>query len=262
MSAPAWRPAAKGRQAAVAHSQAARSAATVAGVVEILVGTSGYAYEFWKGGFYPKDIKTDEMLAFYAARLPTVEINNTFYRIPKRDVVERWAQAVPEHFRFVIKASRRITHLGRLGDVEDSLHYMFRQLEPLGVKGGPVLFQCPPAMRKDVPRLQRFLGWLPTHARAAMEFRHPSWASEDVYDVLRARGAAWVITDDDSDDPPRVATTDWGLLRLRAGEYPEAVRQVWANRVRGAWDRAFVFFKHENRATDLALEFQGAFTKA
>ncbi len=226
--------------------------------MDALVGTSGYAYDFWKGEFYPKDIKSDAMLGYYAERLPTVEINNTFYRIPKRDVVERWAEVVPDSFRFVIKASRRITHLGRLGDVKDSLDYMLGQLEPLGDKCGPLLFQCPPAMRKDIGRLRRFLSWVPDSVLPAMEFRHASWADDEVYDALRERNAAWVITDDDSDEPPMVATADWGFLRLRAGEYPEPDRQRWATNIRSTWSRAFVFFKHENRATDLAFELRDA----
>ncbi|MEM6992913.1 MAG: DUF72 domain-containing protein [Myxococcota bacterium] len=224
--------------------------------MDALVGTSGYAYDFWKGGFYPEDMKSDGMLEYYAERLPTVEINNTFYRIPKRDVVQRWADVTPDSFRFVIKASRRITHLGRLGDVKDSLDYLLAQLVPLGEKCGPVLFQCPPAMRKDVAKLDRFLGWVPEHVRPAMEFRHASWADEAVYDVLRAHDAAWVITDDDSEDPPIVATAPWGFLRLRAGEYDEAARQRWAQHITTAWKRAFVFFKHENRATELAFELR------
>lgn len=226
--------------------------------MDALVGTSGYAYDFWKGDFYPDGMKSDEMLGYYAARLPTVEINNTFYRIPKRDVVQRWADVVPESFRFVIKASRRITHLGRLGDVKDSLDYMLTQLEPLGLRCGPVLFQCPPAMRKDVERLRRFLSWVPESIAPAMEFRHASWADDEVFDVLRERNSAWVITDDAGDDPPIVATADWGFLRLRAGEYAAPDRQRWAQRIKETWPRAFVFFKHEDRATRLAFELRDA----
>lgn len=226
--------------------------------MEARIGTSGYAYDFWKGGFYPEDIKSDGMLEFYAQRLPTVEINNTFYRIPKRDVVQRWADQVPDSFRFVIKASRRITHLGRLGDVKDSLDYMLTQLEPLASKCGPLLFQCPPAMRKDVDKLARFLSWIPEPWAPAMEFRHASWADDAVFETLRQRNAAWVTTDDDSEAPPLVATADWGFLRLRAGEYPEPIRRRWAENITDTWACSYVFFKHEERATDLAFELRDA----
>lgn len=226
--------------------------------MEAFVGTSGYAYDFWKGEFYPEAIKSDEMLGFYAARFSTVEINNTFYRIPKRDVVQRWVDAVPESFRFVIKASRRITHVGRLGDVKDSLEYMLGQLEPLRGRCGPLLIQCPPTLRKDTERLKRFLSWVPEPWEAAMEFRHASWADDDVYDVLRNANAGWVINDDDSDDPPMTRTAPFSLMRLRLGEYPAPARERWARNITASFERAYVFFKHEERAAQLAAELRDA----
>ena len=226
--------------------------------MEARVGTSGYAYDVWKGGFYPSDIKSDDMLAFYAERFTTVEINNTFYRIPKRDVVQRWADVTPDTFQFVIKASRRITHLGRLGDVKDTVDYMVQQLAPLGPRCGPVLFQCPPGMRKDVERLRRFLSWLPETMLPAMEFRHVSWADDAVYELLRERNAAWVITDDAAEQPPLVATAPWAFVRLRAGTYSDAVRQWWATEMPKLWSSAYVFLKHEDSAPELAYEFRAA----
>src|SRR5882672_12916243 len=124
----------------------------------LMAGASGYSFKEWKGTFYPDDIKPEAMLAWYAERLPTVEINNTFYRMPKREVLEGWASSTPDGFRFAIKASRRITHLGRLKPeaVADSVDFLYRNLTGLGAKRGPVLFQLPPLLKKDVPRLREF----------------------------------------------------------------------------------------------------------
>src|SRR5262245_36839262 len=125
----------------------------------ILAGASGYSFKEWKGGFYPSDLKPEGMLPWYAARLPTVEINNTFYQMPKVAVLENWARATPEDFRFAVKASRRITHMARLkaDSAGDSVAFLYRNLAALGAKRGPVLFQLPPFMKKDLPRLEEFL---------------------------------------------------------------------------------------------------------
>src|SRR5688500_2553333 len=156
------------------------------------VGASGYSYKEWKGSFYPDDIKPDAMLAFYAQRLPAVEINNTFYQMPKASVLEHWAEATPEHFRFAIKASRRISHDARLkaDAAADSVDYLYRTLATLGAKRGPVLFQLPPFLKKDLPRLRDFLQVLPDDHRAAFEFRNASWFDDDVYAALKDAGAA------------------------------------------------------------------------
>src|ERR1041385_6029068 len=151
----------------------------------LLAGASGYAFKEWKGVFYPASIKADAMLAWYAERLPTVEINNTFYRMPGAAMLENWARATPEGFRFAIKASRRITHFAHLKaeSAADSVAFLYRTLGALGAKRGPVLFQLPPVMKKDLARLQAFLALLPADHRAAFEFRHPSWFADDVYDA-------------------------------------------------------------------------------
>ena len=165
---------------------------------KIFAGASGYSYKEWKGDFYPEDIKPDAMLAYYAERLPTVEINNTFYRMPKKDVLENWASSTPKDFRFAIKASRRITHMARLkaDEAADSVAYLYKNLAALGARRGPVLFQLPPFLKKDLPRLTEFLGLLPKEHRAAFEFRNESWFSDDVYDALRRhrRGAGGLRT--------------------------------------------------------------------
>jgi len=174
-------------------------------VARLHAGASGYSYKEWKGSFYPAAIKPDAMLAWYAQHLPTVEINNTFYQMPKVATLEHWAQATPDRFAFAIKASRRITHDARLkaDAAADSVAYLYRALETLGDKRGPVLFQLPPFMKKDVPRLIDFLQVLPADHRAAFEFRNDSWFDESVYDALRAAGAALCLSERDDDAPPR-----------------------------------------------------------
>jgi len=171
---------------------------------KIFAGASGYSYKEWKGDFYPEDIKPNAMLAYYAERLPTVEINNTFYRMPKKDVLENWASSTPKDFRFAIKASRRITHMARLktDEAADSVAYLYQNLAALGAGRGPVLFQLPPFLKKDLPRLTEFLGLLPKEHRAAFEFRNESWFSDDVYDALEKAGAALCLSEREDNEPP------------------------------------------------------------
>ena len=179
----------------------------------LLAGASGYSFKEWKGTFYPEDIKADGMLAYYSARLPTVEINNTFYQMPKVTVLENWARTAPDGFRFAIKASRRITHLSRLkaDSAADSVAFLYRNLATLGEKRGPVLFQLPPFLKKDLPRLQEFLALLPADHRAAFEFRNDTWFGDDTYAALKAAGAALCLSErEDNAPPPLVETAPWG----------------------------------------------------
>jgi uncharacterized protein YecE (DUF72 family) len=189
------------------------------------------------------------MLAWYAGRLPTVEINNTFYQMPRASVLAAWAERTPPSFRFALKASQRITHKQRLKEAGESVGYFFKAAESLGDKLGPVLFQLPPYMRKDVPLLEAFLALLPAGRRAAFEFRHESWADEAVEAALRAHGAALCIADTDDSEPPKslTATTAWGYLRLRRSGYSDAELAAWAGRIAAQpWTQAFVYFKHED----------------
>ena len=223
--------------------------------MKLSVGTSGYSYKEWKGPFYPEKLPAKEMLGFYAERLPAVEINNTFYRMPKESVLQDWAAKVPESFRFVLKASRRITHFKRLKGAEDETGYLWRTAGVLGERLGAVLFQLPPNLPADLSRLQTFLETLPEDGRAAFEFRHPSWQDDEVLEALRGRGCAWVAVDDGESEPeaPR-STADWGYLRLRAPAYTGAELSAWAQRVRAQdWEQAFVFFKHEDAGAGPAL---------
>jgi uncharacterized protein YecE (DUF72 family) len=215
--------------------------------VTVRTGTSGYSYDEWKGNFYPEKIAAKDMLRFYAERFPTVEINNTFYRMPKEPLLQGWAGQVPESFRFVIKASQKITHIQRLKDCGDLLTYLFRVCGSLGTRLGPLLFQLPPNFKKDLPRLQAFFAAMPERRRVAVEFRHASWFDDEVYATLRAEGAALCVADTGEEPAvPLVATTDWGYLRLRREEFSDRELRDWAKRIREQpWSDAFVFLKHE-----------------
>ena len=218
----------------------------------LLAGASGYSFKEWKGSFYPATLKPEGMLAWYAERLPTVEINNTFYQMPRVAVLETWAKTVPEGFRFAIKASRRITHIARLKPetAADSVDYLYRNLAALGAKRGPVLFQLPPAMKKDLGRLTAFLGLLPQGHAAAFEFRNDSWFSDDVYAALRTAGAALCLSErEDNAPPPLVETAPWGYVRLRLESYSEDDLGRWAERLAATgWREIFVYFMHEPTA--------------
>lgn len=226
-------------------------------------GASGYAFKEWQGSFYPDKIAPEAMLAWYAERLPTVEINNSFYRMPKVEVLQRWAEATPQHFRFAIKASKRITHDARL-DAEaaaDALAYLYRNLAVLGARRGPVLFQLPPYLRKDTARLQAFLQLLPEGHRAAFEFRHDSWFDDEVYAVLRTAGAALCLSErEDSSAPPLVETASWGYVRLRLEHYGDDALAACAARLADTrWQEVFVYFMHEPTAPGYAAALQARY---
>jgi len=223
--------------------------------MKLLAGASGYSFKEWKGSFYPPDMKPEGMLGFYSARLPTVEINNTFYRMPKTEMLAHWAEITPAAFRFAIKASRRITHFAHLKpESADSVAFLYRALSALGDKRGPVLFQLPPVLKKDVPRLRAFLELLPQDHRAAFEFRHASWFADDVYDALKAAGAALCLSErEDNAPPPLVETAPWGYVRLRLETYADADLAQWARQLAAArWSEAYVYFMHEPTAPTYA----------
>jgi len=227
--------------------------------MDIRAGTSGYSYKGWVGPFYPSKTTPADMLAFYAGQLPTVEINNTFYRLPKSTVLEKWASQVSDGFRFSIKASRRITHLKRLKGVEEETGYLLRTLSSLGDHLGAVLFQLPPNLKCDLDRLDAFLDLLPDGTPAAIEFRHESWIDDPVLERLRAKNLPLVLVDDEGADLPEMITTaDWGYLRLRRPGYEDAELRAWADRVeQQEWSRALVYFKHEDAGAGpkLAADF-------
>jgi uncharacterized protein YecE (DUF72 family) len=225
----------------------------------LYVGTSGFSYKEWKGHFYPADLPDKQMLRYYGERFKTVEINNTFYRMPKATVLETWAGEVPNGFQFVLKASQRITHMQRLKDAGDSVAYLLKVSTALKDRLGPLLFQTPSNLKKDAPRLRDFLALLPSDRRVAFEFRHPSWFDDEIFSLMRERGAALCIAEAEGGvEVPFVSTADWGYLRLRLPDYSAAELKDWLQRVRGQdWRDTYVFFKHEEvgKGAELAQRF-------
>ena len=240
--------------------------------MNIHVGTSGWSYKEWKGSFYPAKIPAEQMLPYYSARFSTVEVNNSFYRIPTERVLLSWADLVPSGFRFVMKASRRITHNNRLRDEDGSLGYFLQAVNPLGPRLGPTLFQLPPNFKKEMSRLEEFLARLPRNWPAAMEFRHPSWFEDQVYQLLRQRDVALVAVDQREEEgggAPLVPTAGWGYLRLRRTDYDTGALEHWAELITSQpWHEAYVFLKHEEgsptgpAAAQQLQQMVGAFPKS
>src|SRR4051812_30098655 len=229
------------------------------------VGTSGFSYKEWRGSFYPKDLPVDQMLRHYAARFGTVEINNTFYGMPKPAPLKAWAAQVPTNFRFVLKATGQLTHAKRLKDAGAVVANMLKIFDVMGRRLGPILFQLPPNFKQDVPRLDAFLALFPARRRVAFEFRHASWFDDEVFDALRDHNAAMCVAEVDEDlDVPFISTADFGYIRLRRAEYSDAQLKTWIKLIRRQkWRDAFVFFKHEDegkgpRFAGRFLELAGA----
>jgi uncharacterized protein YecE (DUF72 family) len=218
--------------------------------VILYAGTSGYSYKPWKGKFYPKDLPDQQMLPYYGERFRAVEINNTFYGLPTASAVRGWATDVGGEFRFALKAPQQITHRQRLRDTDEAVARFLQVAATLGKRLGPMLFQLPPNLPKDLPRLRAFLKLLSRRRRFAFEFRHASWFDDEVFALLRDRRVALCVADDENDlEVPFVATTDWGYLRLRRPNYRDRELAQWVRRMRKqAWRDAFVFFKHEDQA--------------
>jgi uncharacterized protein YecE (DUF72 family) len=223
------------------------------------VGTSGYSYKEWKGSFYPEKLAAKDMLPYYASKLHAVELNNTFYRMPKPEMVTSWKEQVPDNFRFSVKASQRITHFKRLKEADAETKYMLDTVSTLQDRLGVVLFQLPPNMKKDLERLDNFLKMLPPTIPATFEFRHPTWFDDEVLALLRSHNRPLCVSDTDDLPASHVdATADWGYLRLRRVVYEENDLADWVKRINDQkWNAAYVFFKHEDEGTGpkLAAKF-------
>jgi uncharacterized protein YecE (DUF72 family) len=231
--------------------------------MRVRVGTSGYQYKFWRGSFYAERCKEADMLGEFSRRLATVEINNTFYRMPKPAVMEKWAAQVPADFRFAVKASRRITHIKRLKEVGEEVHSLLEAASMLGEKLGIVLFQLPPNLKCDLDRLDGLLaalGAFRAGGRYALEFRHESWFSDEVFARLRAGNVALCLCDEGQGEKavPWVATANFGYLRLRRETYtPDELAAVAEMVAAESWSDAYAYFKHEPDAPALAAQLQG-----
>ena len=214
------------------------------------VGTSGYNYAEWKGSFYPERFSSKKMLPYYAGRLPTVEINYTFYRMPTERLLAGWAEVTPEEFRFTLKAPRRITHDARLQHCEELTRTFCDAAGTLGSKLAMLLFQLPPSFKKDMSVLGHFLGSLPPGAHAAFEFRHASWHDPEVFECLRQRGQSLCVADSERLTTPVEITAPWGYFRLRDEGYGPEDIETWAKTIRTSTRECrevFIYFKHEEQ---------------
>jgi uncharacterized protein YecE (DUF72 family) len=216
----------------------------------LYLGTSGFAYDGWKHGvFYPEGLKNREMLSYYAGRFPSVEINYTFRRFPSEKSMETWRAETPESFRFTLKANQRITHFRRLRDADDDVRAFLERARLLGDRLGTVLYQCPPTLQYDKALIEAFVGYLPPTPRAAMEFRHASWA--EARELLSGQGIAWCVAETDEKDPAPddLSWEPFGYLRLRKTEYTDEELIGWASRIRPALEAGndiYCYFKHED----------------
>lgn len=228
--------------------------------MKIHVGTSGYGYKEWKGIFYPEKISPHDMLHFYGERFDAVEINYTFHHMPTVGGLTTWSEQVPDDFTFCLKAPQAMTHLKLLRNVGEETGYFFKTLSVLGKKAGPVLFQLPGSFRANLAVLEEFLGLIPPASPCAFEFRSKSWFSAEILELLRSRGCSLCTADTDEKPAEKIVTTaSWGYLRLRRSDYTEADLSQWLERILAQpWERAFVFFKHEEEAKgpELAKRFR------
>jgi uncharacterized protein YecE (DUF72 family) len=233
-------------------------------MARVWVGTSGFSYKEWKGDFYPSDLSDRDMLAYYATRFRSVEIDSTFYRVPSAKTLEAWRETTPEDFRFALKATQRITHHERLKVPSETLVHWINIVPTLGARLGLLLYQLPPFFKCDVPRLSDFLEALPEGLPAGFEFRHPSWFSPEVYDLLERHRAILCINDGDEGCTPLETTARATYVRLRRSGYTPALREEWRARWRN-WAEAgievFAFIKHKDNpdAPRIALEFAEGF---
>jgi uncharacterized protein YecE (DUF72 family) len=214
-----------------------------------LIGTSGYNYPEWRGSFYPEKFPTSKMLAYYAERFNSVEVNYTFYRIPTEKLLDGWAQGTPDGFTFTLKAPRRITHDAKLQRCEDITQTFCKTAATLGAKLAVLLFQLPPTYKKNTEALRAFTEVLPEGTRAAFEFRHPSWFDTEVFDLLRASNLALCVADSEKLSAPLEITADYAYFRLRDEGYQQADIERWAGVIKGLTQvkNAFVYFKHEEQ---------------
>jgi len=217
--------------------------------MDLWIGTSGFQYAEWKGGFYPAKLPASKMLPYYADRFASTEVNYSFRRIPSAKTIQNWSNATPSRFKFTFKAPQKVTHIAKLRDCVETMAYFAKVLLDLKDKLGIVLFQLPPGMKCDAPLLRSFLSELPAGIQAAFEFRHPSWFADEVYATLRDHNSALCIAENETLATPAIPTADFGYLRLRREDYSARDIKHWAEFVRtqvNHWKDVFIYFKHED----------------
>jgi uncharacterized protein YecE (DUF72 family) len=227
----------------------------------IHLGTSGFSYTEWRPSFYPQDLPTKKFLSFYAQHFDTTEINNTFYRLPTPKLTEGWYAEVPTNFLFTLKVSQKITHIRRLREVDDEMDFFLRSAASLKEKLGTILVQLPPNMKKDAERLGIFLEKFAARGRLAFEFRHDSWFSDDVYDLLKSHNSALGVVEKEEGegaDAPREVTGPFVYIRLRKGEYSGSELRDWARWIRARRQEVFCYVKHDEKAPLLARQLADA----
>ena len=218
------------------------------------VGTSGWHYKHWKGPFYPEKLPASRMLQWYVQQFDTVEINNSFYRLPQPSALELWCRQTPPNFCFAVKASRYITHNRKLKDPQNAVDNFLRVIEKLGRRLGPILFQLPPSWKVNVERLDQFVGALPHAHRYVFEFRNETWNIPEVFKVLRRHNAAFCIHELAGFHAPIEVTANFTYVRLHGpggkyqGDYSRKTLQTWAKRIR-AWRKklghVFIYFDND-----------------
>jgi uncharacterized protein YecE (DUF72 family) len=221
------------------------------------IGTAGWHYRHWIGLFYPEKLPASKMLGFYSRHFDTVELNNTFYRLPAESGVEQWRRGTPRHFCFAAKGSRFLTHMKKLKDPETGIARYFERIDRLRPKLGPIVFQLPPFWDVDMHRLDAFLNALPKRHRYAFEFRNPTWHTDAVYRLLRKHNAAFCIFEISGFASETHITADFTYLRLHGpggayqGSYPRATLQLWASRIR-VWQEhlkaIYIYFDNDQSA--------------
>jgi uncharacterized protein YecE (DUF72 family) len=215
------------------------------------IGTSGFQYKEWKGSFYPEKLSLPKMLAFYAGEFNSTEINYTFRSLPSDKTIDRWKDETPANFRFSLKAPQRVTHFAKLRKCGDAMNEFRQAVKGLGKKLGPVLFQLPETFKVDAVLLGEFLASLPKGLHAAFEFRHESWFTDEVFEALAAKNAALCLAESEDLTTPRIATADFGYLRLRRDGYTDKEIRGWAEFIQAQsekWKEAFAYLKHEDTA--------------
>ena len=222
-----------------------------------LVGTSGFYYKHWYGGFYPEGLKKENLLSFFTKHFNTVELNNTFYRLPQQKTVEAWYHNTPPGFIFAVKASRFITHIKRLKDLDHSLEVFLSRASILKEKLGPLLYQLPPSMNKDSKRLAGFLKKLPLNIKNVIEFRNPGWLDEEIFDILKQHNVAHCIVSMPDFPVKKEITADFVYIRMHGGEvlygsdYSTKELKAWAEDIRKFLKKGldvYVYFNNDASA--------------